>query len=130
MNLAFATRCSDASGNGGRPQSQEKAKHVLGAHGSARAEYMESEAKVEYRVFARTSALAEMMWTPGKKELERLYPTNAKAVQTVWLPEDQLCKDTTRLWAGEKTMAVLSFVKSNRHVQKIFVLLVSFWWAA
>ena len=42
----------------------EEAKYVLGAHGSAWAEYMESEAKVEYMVFPRISALAEVVWTP------------------------------------------------------------------
>lgn len=41
-----------------------EAKHVLGAHGSAWAEYMESEAKVEYMVFPRISALAEVVWSP------------------------------------------------------------------
>ncbi|WP_018617321.1 beta-N-acetylhexosaminidase [Segetibacter koreensis] len=46
----------------------EEAKHVLGAHGSAWAEYMESEAKVEYMVFPRISALAEVVWTPGEKK--------------------------------------------------------------
>lgn len=46
----------------------DEAKHVLGAHGSAWAEYMESEAKVEYMVFPRISALAEVVWTPGEKK--------------------------------------------------------------
>ena len=41
-----------------------EAKYVLGAHGSAWAEYMESEAKVEYMVFPRMSALAEVVWSP------------------------------------------------------------------
>jgi hexosaminidase len=46
----------------------DESKHVLGSHGSAWSEYMESEAKVEYMVFPRISALAEVMWTPkGKK---------------------------------------------------------------
>lgn len=45
-----------------------EAKYVLGAHGSAWAEYMESESKVEYMVFPRIGALAEVVWTPrGKK---------------------------------------------------------------
>jgi hexosaminidase len=47
--------------------SADEAKYVLGAHGSAWAEYMESEAKVEYMVFPRMSALAEVVWSP--KEL-------------------------------------------------------------
>ena len=46
----------------------EEAKHVLGAHGSAWAEYMENEAKVEYMVFPRISALAEVVWTPKEKK--------------------------------------------------------------
>jgi hexosaminidase len=46
----------------------EEAKHVLGAHGSAWTEYMESEAKVEYMVFPRISALAEVVWTPKQKK--------------------------------------------------------------
>lgn len=46
----------------------DEAKHVLGAHGSAWAEYMENEGKVEYMVFPRISALAEVMWTPKEKK--------------------------------------------------------------
>lgn len=46
----------------------DEAKHVLGAHGSAWSEYMESEAKVEYMVFPRISALAEVMWTPREQK--------------------------------------------------------------
>lgn len=42
----------------------EEAKYVLGAHGSAWSEYMENEAKVEYMVFPRMSALAEVVWSP------------------------------------------------------------------
>ena len=45
----------------------QEAKHVLGAHGSAWAEYMESESKVEYMVFPRISALAEVVWSPKEK---------------------------------------------------------------
>ncbi len=44
--------------------SPQEAKYVLGAHGSAWAEYMENEAKVEYMVFPRMSALAEVVWSP------------------------------------------------------------------
>ncbi|MGZ8557198.1 MAG: beta-N-acetylhexosaminidase [Chitinophagaceae bacterium] len=46
----------------------EEAKYVLGAHGSAWAEYMENEAKVEYMVFPRLSALAEVVWSPKEKK--------------------------------------------------------------
>lgn len=45
-----------------------EAKHVLGAHGSAWTEYMENEAKVEYMVFPRLSALAEVVWTPRENK--------------------------------------------------------------
>ena len=45
-----------------------EAKHVLGAHGSAWSEYMENEAKVEYMVFPRISALAEVVWTPRENK--------------------------------------------------------------
>lgn len=45
-----------------------EAKYVLGAHGSAWAEYMESESKVEYMVFPRIGALAEVVWTPREKK--------------------------------------------------------------
>ena len=47
---------------------EDEAKHVLGAHGSAWAEYMENESKVEYMVFPRISALAEVVWTPKEKK--------------------------------------------------------------
>ena len=42
----------------------EQGKHVLGAQACAWAEYMESPAKVEYMVFPRISALAEIVWSP------------------------------------------------------------------
>lgn len=42
----------------------EQSKHILGAQGCAWAEYMEDEAKVEYMVFPRISALSEIVWTP------------------------------------------------------------------
>jgi hexosaminidase len=42
----------------------EEAKHVLGAEACAWAEYMEDEKKVEYMVFPRMSALAEIVWSP------------------------------------------------------------------
>ena len=42
----------------------EQGKRVLGAQACAWAEYMESPAKVEYMVFPRISALAEIVWSP------------------------------------------------------------------
>jgi hexosaminidase len=41
-----------------------EAKYIIGAHGTAWAEYLENEAKVEYMVFPRMSALAEVVWSP------------------------------------------------------------------
>lgn len=41
----------------------EQSKHILGAQGCAWTEYMEDEAKVEYMVFPRISALSEIVWT-------------------------------------------------------------------
>ena len=46
--------------------SPEDAKYVLGAQGCAWTEYMESPKKVEYMVFPRISALAELAWSPKK----------------------------------------------------------------
>jgi hexosaminidase len=43
---------------------EQQSKHILGAQGCAWAEYMESPAKVEYMVFPRISALAEIVWSP------------------------------------------------------------------
>jgi hexosaminidase len=46
----------------------EQAKHILGAQACAWAEYMEDPKKVEYMVFPRMSALAEIVWTPNEKK--------------------------------------------------------------
>ncbi|MBL7857429.1 MAG: beta-N-acetylhexosaminidase [Cyclobacteriaceae bacterium] len=46
----------------------EQSKLILGAQGCAWTEYMEDEAKVEYMVFPRISALAEIVWTPKEKK--------------------------------------------------------------
>lgn len=45
--------------------SAEEAKHIIGAQACAWAEYMEDEKKVEYMVFPRMSALAEVVWSPA-----------------------------------------------------------------
>jgi hexosaminidase len=45
-----------------------EASHILGAQGCAWTEYMEDEAKVEYMVFPRISALAEIVWTPKENK--------------------------------------------------------------
>jgi hexosaminidase len=44
--------------------SPQEAKYILGAQGCAWAEYMEDPQKVEYMVFPRMSALAEVVWSP------------------------------------------------------------------
>ena len=44
--------------------SPQEAKYILGAQGCAWAEYMENPQKVEYMVFPRISALAEVVWSP------------------------------------------------------------------
>lgn len=46
----------------------EQSKHILGAQGCAWTEYMEDEAKVEYMVFPRISALSEIVWTPKENK--------------------------------------------------------------
>jgi hexosaminidase len=42
----------------------EQSKYILGAQACAWSEYMENPAKVEYMVFPRISALAEIVWSP------------------------------------------------------------------
>ncbi|RIV19305.1 beta-N-acetylhexosaminidase [Fibrisoma montanum] len=42
----------------------EQAKHILGAQGNVWTEYMQDSAYVEYMVWPRAAALAEVVWTP------------------------------------------------------------------
>jgi hexosaminidase len=44
--------------------SKEEAKYVLGAQGNVWTEYMQTPAQVEYMVFPRAAALAEVVWSP------------------------------------------------------------------
>ncbi|MFT3738361.1 MAG: beta-N-acetylhexosaminidase [Breznakibacter sp.] len=49
--------------------SAHNARHVLGAQANVWTEYMTTEDKVEYMVFPRLCAMAEMLWTPeGEKD--------------------------------------------------------------
>jgi hexosaminidase len=48
--------------------SEEEAKFVLGAQANVWTEYMKTPAKVEYMIFPRMSALAEVLWTPKEKK--------------------------------------------------------------
>ncbi len=45
----------------------EEARRILGAQGNVWTEYMTNEAKVEYMIFPRMSALAEVLWSPKEK---------------------------------------------------------------
>ena len=47
---------------------EEQGKFVLGAQGNVWTEYMAYPSKVEYMIFPRMSALAEVLWTPKNKK--------------------------------------------------------------
>jgi hexosaminidase len=46
---------------------QEKARYVAGAQGNVWTEYMANTAKVEYMIFPRMTALAEVLWSPKEQ---------------------------------------------------------------
>jgi len=46
---------------------EDKRKHILGVQANVWAEMMRTEARVEYMVFPRISALAEMTWSPASR---------------------------------------------------------------
>lgn len=46
---------------------KSKAKYILGAQANLWTEYITSEAKVEYQLFPRMSALSEVLWSPREK---------------------------------------------------------------
>lgn len=46
----------------------EEAKHILGAQGNVWTEYMKTPEYVEYMVYPRACALAEVVWTPKEKK--------------------------------------------------------------
>ncbi len=51
--------------------SQEEAKYILGAQGNVWTEYMKSPEQVEYMVYPRAAALAEVIWSPkGTKDFD------------------------------------------------------------
>jgi hexosaminidase len=47
---------------------EEEAKYILGAQGNVWTEYMANEKHVEYMIFPRLCALAEVVWTPSKQK--------------------------------------------------------------
>jgi hexosaminidase len=46
---------------------EKEGKHILGAQGNVWTEYIGNPRKLEYMVFPRMSALAEVLWTPKEK---------------------------------------------------------------
>ncbi|MES2849348.1 MAG: beta-N-acetylhexosaminidase, partial [Bacteroidota bacterium] len=56
----------------------EEGKYVLGAQGNVWSEYISSRSKLEYTIFPRMAALAEVLWTPKEKrnwkDFERRLP--------------------------------------------------------
>lgn len=47
--------------------SRREAQHVLGAQGNVWTEYLQTPAQVEYMVFPRALALAEVLWSPAQR---------------------------------------------------------------
>lgn len=56
----------------------EEGKYILGAQGNVWSEYIDSKSKLEYTIFPRMAALAEVLWTPKEKrswkDFERRLP--------------------------------------------------------
>jgi hexosaminidase len=56
----------------------EEGMYVLGAQGNVWSEYIDSKSKLEYSIFPRMAALAEVLWTPKEKrdwkDFERRLP--------------------------------------------------------
>ncbi|HMH23717.1 MAG TPA: family 20 glycosylhydrolase, partial [Puia sp.] len=57
----------------------EQAKHIWGAQANVWTEYMTNPRKVEYMIFPRMSALAEVLWSPKE---QRNWPDFEKRLQT------------------------------------------------
>jgi len=45
----------------------EEGRYILGAQGNVWSEYIDSKSKLEYSIFPRMAALAEVLWTPKEK---------------------------------------------------------------
>lgn len=56
----------------------EEGRYILGAQGNVWSEYIDNPWKLEYLIFPRMAALAEVLWTPGEKrnwkDFERRLP--------------------------------------------------------
>lgn len=61
---------------------EEEASYILGAQGNVWTEYMKSPEHVEYMVFPRAAALAEVVWSPkGSKNYDRFIRRMAEQVK-------------------------------------------------
>ena len=65
----------------------QQAKHILGAQGNVWTEYMRTTDQVEYMVFPRAIALAEVLWSPKNR---RNYDNFVSRLQTHFLRLDRL----------------------------------------
>lgn len=63
----------------------QEGKYILGAQGNVWSEYIGSQSKLEYTIFPRIAALAEMLWTPKEKrswkDFERRLPGIMKSLR-------------------------------------------------
>ncbi len=65
----------------------QQAKHILGAQGNVWTEYMRTTEQVEYMVFPRAIALAEVLWSPKN---HRNYDNFVSRLQTHFLRLDRM----------------------------------------
>ena len=59
---------------------EEKAKHILGAQANLWAEYVPTTEHVEYMVFPRAIALAEVNWTAFENKTFRILPKDCSLI--------------------------------------------------
>lgn len=60
--------------------------YILGAQGNVWTEYMKTPEHVEYMVYPRALALAEVVWTPKRKEIMKIFSGGSNNYSHGWMP--------------------------------------------
>ncbi len=93
--------------------SQKEAKHIIGAQANVWTEYMKTPEKVEYMIFPRMMALAEVVWSPkGKRNFKnfvaRLEPQLAQLKKEGANPANHLFDVKAKIFSGDGVKVELS----------------------
>ncbi|HPH91923.1 MAG TPA: family 20 glycosylhydrolase [Ferruginibacter sp.] len=102
----------------------EESKYILGAQGNVWSEYIDNRSKLEYSIFPRMAALAEVLWTPKEKrnwkDFERRLPVIMEGLEKEKINYSKAYYEPGIFIAPSKYPGSINFKVLSKHPKSAF----------